>query len=372
MDRQTFVPLTLTDHASVMPVSQLTFHPVHSVGIDQILAGAITMPDKEEQQLNRIRAVWNAFFSVDVSHYPRFIIDGKEQKVEESVLIAKIGSELTSLSFDEGTLQDNLKQARESLDEVKALTEYEDQKATRVLTIVTIFVALAGLIFTRLADLYPFRAIIGEYGLLSLQAGLVIANYFLFLGFILFAISGALVIFHATRIRFKYPMLGPGDRSPSTKSFLFYKEIIQVTPENWARSFLSNGPNGKSSEIRKDLAVRYFRNHIIESYLIAAKVADKLRYLMPAQDILSVSIRILLIWLFVGAVTFAVVPEQPKLGMNPIPSAAIGQQPPALSAPTPSSATTTSQPQARSAPVSSPATIGPEPQAPKVPVPSQK
>jgi hypothetical protein len=51
-----------------------------------------------------------------------------------------------------------VKQARESLDEVKALTECEDQKATRLLTIVTIFVALAGFIFTRLADLYPYRA----------------------------------------------------------------------------------------------------------------------------------------------------------------------------------------------------------------------
>jgi hypothetical protein len=116
------------------------------------------MPDGEERQLSRIRAVLDAFRAVDVSHYPRFLIDKKEQKIEESALIAKIASELTSLSFDESTLQDNLKQARESLDEVKALTEYEDQKATRLLTIVTIFVALAGFIFTRLADLYPYRA----------------------------------------------------------------------------------------------------------------------------------------------------------------------------------------------------------------------
>ena len=316
------------------------------------------MPDREEQQLSRIRAVWNALRSVDVSHCPRFLIDGKEQKVEESALLAKLASELTSLSFDERTPQDNLKQARESLDEVKALTEYEDQKATRILTIVTIFVALAGLIFTRLADLYPFRVIIMQYGLLSWQTDLVLANYCLFLGFILFAVSGAVVIFHATRIRFKYPSLIPGaadDGFKPAKSFLFYKEIIQVTPENWVRSFLSNGTREGTREIRKDLALEYFRNHVVESYLIAAKVADKLRYLMPAQDILSVSIRILLIWLFVGAITFALVPEQPKLGINPIPSA-----------------TTTSQPPALSAPTSGPATIGPEPQAPSVPVPSQK
>jgi len=285
------------------------------------------MPDREERQLSRIRAVLDALRAVDVNHYPRFLIDGKEQKVEESALIAKISSELTSLSFDESTPLDNLKLARESLDEVKALTEYEDQKATRLLTIVTIFVALAGLIFTRLADLYPYRLIIMQYGLLSWQTVLVLVNYFLFLGFILFAVSGALVVFHATRIRFKYPSLVPGaagDGYNPARSFLFYKEIIQVTPEHWARSFLSKETR---EEIRKDLALEYFKNHIVESYLIAAKVADKLRYLMPAQDILSVSIRILLVWLFVGALTFALVPEQPKLTMNPNQPATVDPQP---------------------------------------------
>ena len=33
------------------------------------------MPDREERQLSRIRAVWHALRSVDVSHYPRFLID---------------------------------------------------------------------------------------------------------------------------------------------------------------------------------------------------------------------------------------------------------------------------------------------------------
>jgi hypothetical protein len=111
------------------------------------------MPDREERRLSQIRAVWDALRSNDVSHYPRFIIHEKEQKVEEGALITRISSELTSLSFDKALPHDSLKQARESLAEVKALTEYEDQKATRVLTIVTIFVALAGLIFTRLMRL---------------------------------------------------------------------------------------------------------------------------------------------------------------------------------------------------------------------------
>jgi hypothetical protein len=56
----------------------------------------------------------------------------------------------------------------------------------------------------------------------------------------------------------------------------------------------------------------YFKNHTTESYLVAAKVADKLRYLMPAQEILAWSLRMLLLWILVGSVTFAIIPERPK------------------------------------------------------------
>src|SRR5262245_729860 len=105
------------------------------------------MSERQERQLGAARAVWDAFRGVEVSHYPRFLSNNdKEEKVEETEIIAKIATELNKLKVSKAIpSNDNLTRARESLDEVKALTEYEDQKATRLLTIVTIFSALAGL-----------------------------------------------------------------------------------------------------------------------------------------------------------------------------------------------------------------------------------
>lgn len=99
--------------------------------------------------------------------------------------------------------------------------------------------------------------------------------------------------------------------APSAKSFLFFREIIEVTPEEWAQSFLENGgPLDRTRKFRNDLGLAYLRNYIIESYLVAAKVADKLRYLMPAQTVLSFSIKILLAWLAIATITVIVVPEE--------------------------------------------------------------
>lgn len=278
------------------------------------------MTNAEQQKLSNIGAVWNAFLLHDIGHYPRFRVDGIEQKIDDDKIIEKIFDELRLLNTaTKSTLAENVKCARESLDEVKALTEYEDAKAGRVVTIVTIFGALAGLIFTRLADTYPFRAAIDLYGGISWQTALILMSYILFLGFVLFGVSGALVIFHATRVRFKYPELKPGsasDKDTRARSFLFYKEIIQVPPENWARSFLTEQPASKKRTIRQDLTLGYFKNYVVESYLVAAKVADKLRYLEPAHSILAASLRILLVWLLVSAITFALVPTQTKPGAN--------------------------------------------------------
>jgi len=230
--------------------------------------------------------------------------------MDDGEIIKQIVSELGTIAPGALVPPETLSRTRESLDEVKALTEYEDEKATRILTIVTIFGALAGLIFTRIADQYPLLRVVTLWGRWNFQTLLVIANYALFGMFVLFTVSGALVIFHATRVRFKYPSLPtPGGVPAPVKSHLFFKEILQVTPQSWARAFLSRGAPG---QVSGDIGTEYFKNHIVESYLIAAKVGDKLRYLMPAQSILAWAMRILLVWLAVYAVTLVVVPEVPK------------------------------------------------------------
>jgi hypothetical protein len=52
-------------------------------------------------------------------------------KVDENEIVTRIAAELNKLTESKSNpLGDNLTRARESLNEVKALTEYEDQKAT--------------------------------------------------------------------------------------------------------------------------------------------------------------------------------------------------------------------------------------------------
>src|SRR5437773_8450894 len=139
-------------------------------------------------------------------------------------------------------------------------------------------------------DACPLKAALQRFGL-SLNGFLVGGTYLLFALFLLSASCGALVVFHAIRTRFKYPKLTPeGSR---LGSYLFYSDIIALEPATWADRFTVQG----GSAVDPDLSLRYLKNYIVESYLVAAKVADKLRYLQPAQDILATSMRVLLIWL---------------------------------------------------------------------------
>jgi hypothetical protein len=211
--------------------------------------------------------------------------------------------------------------ARQSLDEVKAQTEYQDQKATRLLTVTTFLSAFSGVLFTRFIDSYR----LGEaVKLPPLQALLIVAAYIAFALFVLAAVCGALVTFHATRTRFKYTdVKEPAKEAGASgypKSRLFYGPILGVRPEGWMKSFVSvveQTPGKPVLALSPQLQLRYFRDLLLETYLIAAKTADKLRYLGPAQSLLAISLRCLLAWLILAAlaaltVTPANPPETPR------------------------------------------------------------
>src|SRR3546814_4865558 len=77
----------------------------------------------------------------------------------------------------------------ETLDEVKSLNDYQDQKATRLLTIITFLSALSSILFARFVASHPLHAnfaqsSVGDYSLL-----LVVVTYSLFGIFAFLAIS---------------------------------------------------------------------------------------------------------------------------------------------------------------------------------------
>jgi hypothetical protein len=265
-----------------------------------------------ERRLGWLLAIVNAFLNRKVSHYPRFKNDkGEIEQISDPAIIQQVANVLENLKGAPADLAVYLARGRETLDEVKGLTEYQDQKATRLLTIITFLSALSGALFSRFVDSYPLPAMLGQHGLVSLQGVLVSATHVSFGLFALSAICGVMVIFHATRTRFKYPELdaeAPGRRRSRPGSYLFYSDIIELRPATWAAAFTTQ----EGAAIDSDVSLRYLKNYIVESYLVAAKVADKLRYLQPAQDVLAFSIRVLLVWLVLLGVTAVVVPAYEK------------------------------------------------------------
>lgn len=185
-----------------------------------------------------------------------------------------------------------LDRAKESLKEVKDLTEYQDQKAARLLTIVAFLTAAAGALFAKMLDAYPIHQVFLE----STGKGAFLAvAYGLFGLFLILVACGALVIFHATQSRFVWPKEKSDEaKYQKANSFLFYQSIFRTDPVGWSSSFVDH-TSAKDSPDR--LTPIYYKNYISEAYLIAAKLGDKLRYLQPGQQLLQYAIRILLIWL---------------------------------------------------------------------------
>src|SRR3546814_2919829 len=100
-----------------------------------------------------------AFLGRKFAHYPRFPdADGNWRQVTDSEMMARVSSGLSQLSHDDSRLHDAVKAGRETLDEVKSLTEYQDQKATRLLTIITFLSALSSILFARFVASHPLRS----------------------------------------------------------------------------------------------------------------------------------------------------------------------------------------------------------------------
>lgn len=267
----------------------------------------MTKAKNDIPQLGRWEAFFNAFLNRPIEHFPRQLVGGKEQTITNEQILKEIGEGLADLDSGSDTiaLDALIGRGRESLDEVKALTEYADQKSTRLLTVVTFFMALAGLLFVAFAKDHPVYLIWGgDFDPWQTVPALVDT---LFGVFVLKVIAGALVIFHANQTRFRYPALTSVQPGAKPRSQIFFIEMIRVSPTDWAESFKERIEN--KGVPARDLSLRYAKSYIAESYLIAAKVADKLRYLQAAQGILGMSLKVLLLWFLLMAATSAFPPH---------------------------------------------------------------
>lgn len=250
------------------------------------------------KSLSPVQALLCALFNAETRTYPSY----EGRRLEPADIAGNIRKQIEATNPQLVIDDDLLAKAKESLEEAKGQTEYQDQKVARLLTIVAFLTAAAGTLFSKVADSFPI-----DHSIPWVHWHIMVyAAYLLFFGFVFLVGAGALVSFHAMRTRFVWEaahsnMVVERDRKP--KSHLFFQEVVRTTPEKWAESF-SATKNAQLTEA--------YKGYIVEAYLVNAKVADKLRLLEPAQAILSNAVRVLLIWLFIVAVLFITVDRPVK------------------------------------------------------------
>ncbi|HEY4211625.1 MAG TPA: hypothetical protein VGM84_09110 [Steroidobacteraceae bacterium] len=192
--------------------------------------------------------------------------------------------------------------ARASLNEVKALTEYEDGKVSRLLTIVAFLSAVIGAAFTRFAGDYNWPAV-GAYSS-NMAWWLPFSTYVAFFAYVTLVTVSVVVLLGAIRPTFNLPASWKGNgKGGLPPSMLFYKGILDVTARQWAEAFVQ-----QTDAKGKNLKAYYAKCYIGETYLVAEKVADKLRIAAPGVGALRWAMAILLVFFLLFAVTAQCVP----------------------------------------------------------------
>jgi hypothetical protein len=114
-----------------------------------------------------------------------------------------------------------------------------------------------------------------------------------------------LVLIWAIKPKFNLPesWKRTGEVAALPRSMLFYSEILGVSPGRWADAFIQKtGKDGKA------LKKHYTKCYIGEAYLVAGKVATKLRLADCGIGVLWLAMVILLLFFLLFAATEQLVP----------------------------------------------------------------
>jgi hypothetical protein len=196
--------------------------------------------------------------------------------------------------------------AQWSLATVTHLTEYEDEKANRILTAMAFLSALVGVVFAAVVQKCPmsFVSQLGARGY-RFSALALFAVYVLFpVYFLILAVGATLTIF-AVRPRFRIPKTWSG----TPGSLLFFAKIVSASGKEWASAF------AQRSGVEVDQ--QYLKDAIFETYLIAQKIRIKLRKLRWGIWFFIISTVLLVVLLPLCAVVIAridsIPPEKPPV-----------------------------------------------------------
>jgi hypothetical protein len=202
-------------------------------------------------------------------------------KEEHGQAIDQLVTRLNNWSIPDDAVDRVHDAARASLNEVKALTEYEDGKVSRLLTIIAFLSAVVGAVFTRFAADYAWPAI-SRFSW-SADWFLPTATYLSFFSYILLVTWSVLKVLGGVRPKFNVPATWIGaSKAGLPPSMTFYRGILDVSAPQWGEAFEQlTGANAL------DLKRYYAKCYVTEAYLVAEKVADKLAVVDPGVKILQ-------------------------------------------------------------------------------------
>lgn len=205
--------------------------------------------------------------------------------------------ELNAWEVPTAAIDGLLDASRASLNEVKALTEYEDAKVARLLTIIAFLSAVIGAVFSRFANDYAWPGF-GVTGSALVQL-LPAFTYIVFFAYVILVTWSVYRVLGAVRPKFNSPATWRGDAKTGLPgSMLFYEKILDVRPSDWGRAF--QNLTGADAATLKEY---YAKNYITETYLVAEKVAHKLEVLEPGVNALRAAMILLIAFFGLYALT---------------------------------------------------------------------
>jgi hypothetical protein len=226
---------------------------------------------------------------------------GRPKKGERDRAFSNLIKRLDTWQIPDDALDRVHDAAKTSLTEVKALTEYEDGKVSRLLTVVAFLSAVVGAVFTRFASDYDWPGF--RCAALTITWILPTATYAAFFVYIVLVTWSVFRVLGAIKPTFNVPgTWKDAGSSARPSSMLFYQGILDVRAPQWGEAFETMAkPDGK------ELKSYYAKGYIAEAYLVAEKVADKLSLLAPGIAALRVAMAILLGFFVLFAVTIVAV-----------------------------------------------------------------
>ena len=178
----------------------------------------------------------------------------------------------TLLKWEPTTPSDYLKGARWSLETVTHLTEYEDEKANRILTAMTFLSALVGVVYAVVIDKCPASLIskLSDSGH-RISAWTVTTVYVLFALYFVIVALGAVLVILAIKPTFRIPKTWGG----APGSLLFYAKIAKASGKEWASAF--------TERPKIEVDRQYLKDSIYETYLISQKI----RLITPSTKLVT-------------------------------------------------------------------------------------